>query len=141
MNGIAFVNSSSGSVSVSEGTLTLDLASAENSSGAYSAAAGAGLIFNGSHTFLGGISGLGSVTFNTGTYALNGLYSISGTTILNGASTQVTISQLPANIAGKFTINAGTVLFKDPNPHTFLVGANINGAGICGVPIWYVHGQ
>ena len=36
---------------------------------------------------------LGTITFHSGTVVLNGLYSVAGPTVLNGASTQVTLNQ------------------------------------------------
>ena len=121
-----------GTVNVSAGNLIVTLPSETSTSGSYSVGTGAGLSLSGVHTFNfitgDAFSGLGTVTFTSGTFAINAGYSVSGLTTLNGSGLSVAIGY-PASTTsnGSFAVTNGALAFS--GTHTFNSSANFSGAG------------
>ena len=88
MNGVSVNFTNTGAVSVTDGTLEINLSS--GSHGPYAVSSGATLRFTGSHTFVDAaneiISGAGTVEFSAGVADVNSTYGPVGSTIVSGAS-------------------------------------------------------
>ena len=115
-----------GAVSVTVGTLEINLSSASH--GPYSVSTGATLRFAGSHTFADAdneiISGAGTVEFSAGTANVNSTYGPVGSTVVSGAT--ATFAKLAAG-TGPFSVSAGTLKFS--GSHAFTGTDNITSTG------------
>lgn len=91
----------------------------------------ASLAFNGSHHFgtTAGFSGSGTVTFNSGTFTIDGDYELSGETILAevGSIVNITYPTPAQSSIGMFTVTAGSLTFS--GSHTFDTNADFTGSG------------
>ena len=126
VDGAAINFTNTGAVSVTGGTLEINLSS--GSHGPYAVSTGATLRFAGSHTFADAdneiISGAGTVEFSAGTANVNSTYGPVGSTVISGVS--ATFTKLATN-TGPFTVASSTLRFG--GDHTFLVGDTITTTG------------
>jgi hypothetical protein len=120
----------SGTVSVQSGTLRL--AGGGTSSGAYTAATGATLDFNGGTHALGGttsITGAGTVSFTAGNISDAGTYAVTGTSLVAGGTVAFNAA---SSSTGTLVVGSGTLggagLFTVSGPMTWTGGA-LSGTG------------
>ncbi len=115
-----------GAVSVTNGTLEINMSS--GSHGPYAVSNGATLRFTGSHTFADAnneiISGAGTVEFSAGTIDVNSTYGPVSSTVVSGAT--ATFAKLATN-TGPFSVSAGTLKFS--GSHDFTGTDTITGTG------------
>ena len=116
---------------MASGRLVLNLPASPDSTGTYTSEAGAFLNFAGAHSFVtpSAISGLGTVEFQSGAViSISGGYAVSGTTIVSGASLDLSNSAL--TIAGTLNLTLGSVDLGAKSPS--ITALNLSGGQLSG---------